>query len=81
MVSSVKAITNERRLEILHSLGSSVCAACNESKQPRRSHCRRCYYALPAQMRHALYQGFGHGYEEAFEKSLAFLSARPGSEN
>ncbi|MCA1591819.1 MAG: hypothetical protein LC754_04025 [Acidobacteria bacterium] len=67
-------ISRERRLEILHSLGSTTCAACGKSKRPKMSHCRACYYALPPKMRSALYQGFGDGYEEAFEDSLKFLS-------
>jgi hypothetical protein len=68
-------LTRERRGEILESLGSTVCGACGKSKRPKMSHCRACYYALPPKMRSALYQGFGDGYEEAYEQSLDFLSA------
>lgn len=66
-------ITRARRLKILESLGSSTCGACGGPKKPKMSHCRKCYYALPPSMRQALYQGFGAGYEEAYEASLEFL--------
>lgn len=67
-------LTRERRREILESLGSTTCGACGKSKRPKMSHCRSCYYALPPKMRSALYQGFGAGYEEAYEESLSFLA-------
>ncbi len=66
-------ITRERRLEILESLGSKLCGGCGKSKRPKMSHCRSCYYALPPKMRSDLYQGFGCGYEEAYEESLRYL--------
>lgn len=71
-------LTRERRLEILQSLGSTRCAACGGLKEPRRSHCQSCYYALPPYMRRSLSQRFGSGYEEAFEESLAYLTAMKG---
>jgi hypothetical protein len=71
--SEVKIITRERRLEILQNLGSADCTGCGGQKRPRMSHCRNCYYALPPKMRKALYNGFGDGYEEAFEESLRHL--------
>jgi hypothetical protein len=69
-------LTRERRLEILKSLGSTKCEACGETKHPKMSHCRGCYFALPQAMRRALYKRFGEGYEEAFEESLQFLKER-----
>jgi ribosomal protein L40E len=59
--------------EILDSLDSTVCAACNGKKQSRRSHCRKCYYKLPPEMRTALYRRFNEGYQEAFLASLKQL--------
>ena len=70
----VVELTRERRLEILESLGSTKCMSCGKAKYPKMSHCRSCYYALPPKMRSALYQGFGDGYEEAFEESLRYLA-------
>lgn len=69
-------ISKERRLEILQSLGGTVCEGCGGKKQPRKSHCRQCYYALPPKIRTALYIKFGDGYEEAFEESLEYLRAK-----
>lgn len=47
---------------------------CGEWKKPMMSHCRRCYFALPPEMRQALYRRFGQGYEEAFRASLRALA-------
>jgi hypothetical protein len=69
-------ITRQRRLEILDGLSSTTCGGCGKTKKAKMSHCRTCYYALPPKMRSALYQGFGCGYEEAYEASLQFLSER-----
>lgn len=69
-------ITPERRLAILKSLGSITCESCEGKKQPRMSHCRKCYFGLHPDTRHALYRKFGNGYEEAFERSLAELKAK-----
>lgn len=48
---------------------------CGAYKRPMMSHCRKCYYALPPEMRRALYQRFGQGYEAAFRASLKFLES------
>jgi hypothetical protein len=66
-------LTGERRLEILESLGSTVCGGCGKSKPPGLSHCRRCYRRLPVAMMCNLYKRFGAGYEEAYEESLQYL--------
>lgn len=69
-------ITQERRREILESLGSTVCGACGGVKREKMSHCTSCYYALPQFMRKALYKRFGEGYEEAYEDSLKYLAGQ-----
>jgi hypothetical protein len=61
---------------ILEDFLGSVCSGCGGKKKPKMSHCRNCYYALPQQMRLALYRRFGAGYEQAFEESKKFLAAR-----
>jgi len=69
-------IPHERRQQIIDSLASDVCGACGRVKRRRMSHCRACYYRLPAPMRTALYREWGHGYEEAYEASIEFLKGR-----
>ena len=67
-------IQPSRRLEILASLRSMTCN-CGATKRPMQSHCSRCYFKLPKVLRSSLYQPFGSGYEEAFEKSRQTLEA------
>jgi hypothetical protein len=66
----------ERREQILHSLSSTHCEGCGNAKNQGKSHCRTCYYKLPKDLRTRLYNGFGKGYEEAFEESLAVLAKK-----
>ncbi len=63
-----------RRFEILDSFKSTTCQ-CGAIKKARQSHCSKCYFILPKELRSSLYQPFGSGYEEAFEKSLKTLEA------
>lgn len=63
------------RNELLHSLASEVCPHCGATKTPRMTFCRKDYYALPKEMRQALYHRFGNGYEEAFHAAAAYLKA------
>lgn len=72
-------ISTQRRFEILAALKGTRCAGCGEAKKVMRSHCGKCYYALPPPMRTALYKRFGGGYEEAFEGSLQYLEERKAS--
>ena len=75
-------IPKERRLEILHALGSTACEGCGKAKRAKMSHCSKCYYRLPPKMRSALCRGFGDGYEEAYEDSLEYLKGeKPRSLN
>lgn len=59
--------------QIRGSLGAIDCLGCGDKKQRRKSHCRACYFALPPELRSALYQKFGEGYEEAFRESIDYL--------
>lgn len=63
------------RKELLDSLASEVCPHCGAPKTPRMTFCRKDYYALPKEMRQALYHRFGKGYEPAFHAALARLQA------
>ena len=46
---------------------------CGNLKQPKQTFCRKCYYSLPEEMRRALYQRMGEGYEEAYFRACARL--------
>ena len=63
------------REQILKSLLSTHCEGCGKDKDHGKSHCRTCYYKLPVPLRWKLYNGFGRGYEEAFEESLQVLAS------
>lgn len=54
--------------------------ACGAAKPSRKSHCRSCYFKLPLDMRAALYNKIGSGYEEAYAASLAFLKLESQTE-
>lgn len=64
---------NERKRAV-DELRSNECR-CGRKKQPGRSFCYRCYYALPGEMRRALYRPIGKGYEAAYEAACRFLAA------
>lgn len=59
--------------EMLEILTGNKCH-CGRSKGLMKSHCKGCYYALPPEMRKALYRGFFDGYQEAFLASLEYLA-------
>jgi len=46
---------------------------CGRYKKPGRSFCYRCYHELPEDMRRALYQRIGNGYEEALDDAVKYL--------
>ncbi|HWT00227.1 MAG TPA: hypothetical protein VN256_08265 [Pyrinomonadaceae bacterium] len=76
----MNVISDERRRQILESLGSAVCEACGGPKEPKLSHCGSCFYRLSPAIRKALYLPFGKGYEHAYEGSLRVLGAgRPAA--
>ena len=60
--------------QIWDDFNSEVCSACGGRKRKLNSFCRNCYHMLPARMKHALYQRFGEGYEEAFKAAKQWFS-------
>lgn len=48
---------------------------CSKPKRPRHSFCYSCYLSLPNDIQGELYQLIGKGYEETYEKAVAFLEA------
>lgn len=68
------------RQTVLEDFLGTKCSGCSGPKKARMSHCRNCYYELPREMQLALYQRFGHGYEQAFEESTLFLTEQRAKE-
>ena len=59
---------------ILEDFLGTECSGCGGVKRPKMSHCGKCYWRLPKQMRTDLYKRFGEGYEEAFTAASAWLA-------
>ena len=53
-------------------LRGRVCA-CTASKNPRMTFCGPCFYALKRDMRRALYNRIGNGYERAYGEARSEL--------
>lgn len=53
-------------------LMSNQCA-CGKAKKSGRSFCYGCFIALSRDLRQALYQRIGGGYEEAYEEAVGCL--------
>lgn len=53
-------------------LRSRVCA-CGSPKSARTTFCGKCFYALKRDMRKALYNRIGNGYERAYGEARAEL--------
>jgi len=62
--------------ELVKSLVSEVCPACDKAKKKRQTFCSRCYYKLTKAQRTALYRLIGEGYEAAFEDAMKTLKPR-----
>lgn len=54
-------------------LKSDKCRPCGGKKKPMNTFCRKCFYRLPKEMRTALYQHIGDGYEAAYNAALHHL--------
>lgn len=52
---------------------SEQCPVCNGKKRKRTGFCSRCYFSLPKDLRDALWQRFGNGYELAHEEAREWL--------
>jgi hypothetical protein len=64
--------------QAVEELDGTTCKGCGRLKDSGKSHCRKCYFALPVDMRRALYRRIGQGYEAAYAESLKYLGARSG---
>lgn len=56
----------------VHELGRGQCR-CAKPKHNRQTFCKACYYALPPEMRQALYNRVGEGYEAAYVAAVNVL--------
>lgn len=54
------------------------CLGCGKSKPTNNAFCRGCYHSLPSDMKRALWQRFGSGFEEAFIAALAHFKVDQG---
>lgn len=55
------------------SLDSDICPHCRNKKKRGQSFCQTDYFALPGNLRNALYKHVGSGYEQTFEAAKDFL--------
>jgi hypothetical protein len=60
--------------ESIDVLFSGSCDICGHAKAAKTAFCRKCYYSLPADKRQALWQPVGHGFEEAYDDALAWIT-------
>lgn len=58
---------------LVRSLVRCRCPACGGRKHQHHTLCGRCYYALPAGPRQALYRRLGSGYREAVAAAMGLL--------
>jgi hypothetical protein len=58
--------------ELIAELAGTTCR-CGKLKSPRQTFCRICYFRLAKEMRDALYNGLGQGYEEAYARATDYL--------
>jgi hypothetical protein len=61
----------------LESLRGTECPHCANHKGAMKSFCMSCFMKLPTNMRGALYNRIGQGYEGAFDCAKAFLNTLP----
>lgn len=59
--------------ELVKSLRSETCPACEKPKRRKQTFCRACYFSLPKGLQKRLYRGLGNGYEQAFADSMELL--------
>lgn len=49
------------------------CAVCGQHKERFTGFCKDCYFKLDRDMRNALYNRFGNGFETAYYEAKEFL--------
>ena len=71
---STKEQKHENDLEFYRKELAGEECACGNRKSGGHSFCRRCYFALPGDMRRDLYQKIGNGYEKAYGEAHTWLT-------
>lgn len=62
--------------ELIASLASTTCPACNRTKRTMNTFCYEDYNSLPYGLKQSLYRRVGHGYAEAFENAMECLDQK-----
>ena len=65
----------ERTRQLVEELRGTSCT-CGMPKKTHQTFCRACYYTLPQNVRSALYDLVGEGYEESYDAALRLLVAK-----
>lgn len=60
--------------DLLRELKGTTCQ-CGADKKSMQSFCVACYFHLPRELRHRIYDKIGEGYEEAYKASVDALNA------
>ena len=55
--------------QALRELKSETCAVCENRKESGHSFCKKCYFALPPNKRHALYTPMSDGYATIYDEA------------
>lgn len=58
--------------DLIKELMGTVCH-CGKTKHAEHTFCGKCYFSLPRNMRKAIYNRIGNGYEEAYEAATVHL--------
>lgn len=58
--------------ELIRELAGPLCF-CKRVKTPSQTFCKWHYFALPSEMKKALYKRVGEGYEEAYAAAKEFF--------
>lgn len=71
---------NEEQKRLVAELAGTECR-CGETKKAKQTFCRKCFFKLPRDLRNALYQRIGQGYEQAYQAAVEKIEGgQSGSE-
>jgi hypothetical protein len=73
MNAITKPLAEVTDLELVQSLGSTLCPSCGGRKGSRKTFCYAEFKALPGKQQQATYNRLGSGYREAIAAALQTL--------